>query len=608
MDNEGELKAQIENKTKQAKKKIETSWPLLYWSMEYHRNSKGKKMDFNDAWFLIDLYKNILKWPYFVAKKSAQCFISELMIVLSLYEAGVLGFCIMYSLPNDNLKRRFVNNRVDKALREIPFYVKLYDDAKGVKRTELKHFGRGSIAYINSRNEKEYIEIPVDASTVDEKDRCDMANLEMIKDRMIASEYGYQREISNPSIEGYGVDYRYEQYSTQGKYNIRCNCGEWVVPDFFVNVVRQVGERKWEAIDPNYVKNQTPDINVYCHHCWKPIDRLKKGEWVEKYPDKLWVGREIGSLISKAKGCRPGVLVDEWIDVCGHDQKTQLFYNFKLGLAYTSAGAKITETSLLSCQERYSFPIRKEDVKGVLFMGVDVGSVLNVVIRERIIIGSVIKLRLVLVTTVASFSLLRDLITYWSPKIVVVDSKPEIHSVLDLKEWNKHVYLTKFQHGLLKIQINKQERMISMDRTCLLDMVKESFDKQVYVIPEGFETIDGGDYVAHLKASTRVLLLDEAHPEKSYYSWEHSMPDHYFLSESFCLQASIIDPGGNVLDFYKKWVVEINTEKDKVVKEVVRQTNESEDSARSKLNVPIGISPTHYLSMLQNKYAERKKK
>lgn len=583
-------------KEAQLKEKLKEKCPMLYWAKEYHVNTRKEKMTFGRLPYLIPIYMNFSKWQHLVIEKAVQIHISELMIVASFYESAELGLTVFYVLPKYELRNRFVSNRVDKVIRRVAKYAHLLKRTGGADRLALKHFGKGTIAYVGSNVEDEFIEIPVDSAYVDEKDRCNQENLLMIKDRLTASPYKYYREASNPTIEGFGIDERY-QISTRGLWHIKCDhCNRWFSPDFFQHVARQVSTESWTALDPNYKYQQTKHINLICPNikCKKPVDRLKKGEWVDEFPSRDWKGLRINKLYNKHTEL--GSLMDHWINVYPHPFKRQLFYNSELGLPYTSKGAKLDDSTLKSCQRRYVYPVSKPSIKGILTMGIDVGADLHVIIRERYKDEQNFWVRrLVLATTLPSFSLLSSLIREWNPKTIVIDADPEIHTVREQKSIHKQMYACRFNHRQLTLNVNKNERIVTIDRTCILDGVKGEFDREYAIIPEGAELLEYGNYYSQLKASTRILVRNEKNPDKSYFSWEHSSPDHYFLAEAYCLLADLLTPRDTIIDFYNSFVGEVVKKQEEEKKEVATQTGLSEE----ELQTLAAMSPADFLNKIK---------
>lgn len=559
------------------KKKLESyekykQYPVLYWAKRFHRNTRDEVMSFKDMYYLLDIYKIAHQLQYLVVKKSVQCGISEFLIIES-HSLAQDGLTVFYVLPKYEIRNRFVNNRIHRLHKRVGYYANLVREARvegGAHRTSLMHFGKGTIAYVGSNVEDEFIEIPVDVSYVDEKDRCNQANLLLVPDRLTASPYKVQREVSNPTVEDFGIDERY-QSSTQGQWALKCDaCGKYFIPNFFEHVVREIDHNRYVARDPEYVPFETEARLI--HTCGAPVDRLKRGEWVHQYPDRQWVGFHISKIFNKFQSL--AWLVEEWNKAVGHDLKTQVFYNSNLGLAYSSEGAKIHEHNLEECKRDYQYPAVLSRARSPRSMGVDVGSVLNVVIRERVNDAGIIARRLLLAKTVESFAELGALIRDWQPKAIVVDALPEIHEVSRLKVAfsRSNIWSSEFQEGKLELGLNKKDKVIKMDRTSILDFVKKAVDEQTLLLPADAERIP--DYYSQMTSSTRVLEVNEAHIEKSRYVWRHTKPDHYLLAEAYCMQADMLIPNSTFLDYYMAEVKRMR-DMDKSIDQILPKLDET---------------------------------
>jgi hypothetical protein len=549
---------------------IRESYPVLYWAKKYHVNNRGEEMDFTQMHYLVDLYKNIHLYKQMVVEKSVQCGLSELFIVSS-HEEASRGLTVFYVLPKYEIRNRFVNNRVNRVHRKVGKYANLVRQATlegGSHRTSLMHFGAGTIAYVGSNVEDEFIEIPVDSAYVDEKDRCNQRNLLMVPDRLTASPYKYWREISNPTIEDFGIDERYKE-STRGLWMIKCDhCGKWFTPDFFKHVIQEIGPNRYGIRDPEYVKHLRGARLI--HECGKSVDRLKKGEWIHEFPDRDWVGFRISKLFNKHSFTTQGTLselAEDWIEkVNGHAAKEQVFINSNLGLPYTSAGAKIHAYQLDLCKRDYEYPQPPLHPKTPRFMGVDVGDLLHVVIRERTMDRGGPARRLLYADVVRNFKDLGKLIRDWQPKVVVIDAQPEIHEVSELKDAFNQVYSSRFVKDQLELAVNKQIRNVTMDRTSCLDYVKKAVEEQLLINPQRAEALCGGDYYSHMTALTRILDIDDDNPERNRYVWEGSKPDHFMLAEAYLLQGDGLIPEHSVFEFFQKELSRYKQEEKSTVK------------------------------------------
>jgi len=526
----------------------------LYWARNYHVNTRLQRMQFKDLYYLVELYKAIVDNPNMVVEKSVQCGLSELFIIMSHIEAGEMGLTVMYILPKYELRNRFVNNRIYKLHKRIPQYSKFVMQAETkVHRTSLMHFGLGTLAYVGSNVSDEFIEIPVDSAYVDEKDRCNQANLLMIPDRLTASPYRYLREIGNPTTESFGIDERYLE-SSRAQWQIKCpHCNKWFVPDFWQHVVRETSTNSFIPRDVSADTDPLSNVEInLIHDCGGPVNRLQWGEWVHEFSGRQWKGYRVSKVFSKFTTLREMYRV--WTKAVGNDLKTQLFYNSDLGLPFSSKGSKITRSLLDSCRRLYEWPVKTVGNEHLRIMGVDVGSHLHAVLRERVRSpNGGMSLRMIGAWTLPGFNQLAELLREWKPSCCVIDAMPEIHKVMDLKEEFSMVWSSRFQSDATSLVKLKEKREVRMDRTAMLDYVRQAFELQNMILPMQAETIEDGEYYAHMQASTRILEADDDSPEKSRFIWkEGSRPDHFLLAEAYCMQAGMIMPDHGLFDFFEQ--------------------------------------------------------
>ena len=482
------------------------------------------------------------------------CGLSELFIIQSHVEAGERGMSVMYVLPKYELRNRFVNNRIYKLHKRVDHYRYLiYKADTKVHRTSLMHFGDGTLAYVGSNVADEFIEIPVDSAFIDEKDRCNLSNILMLPDRLTASPYQFEREISNPTVEGFGIDERYLE-SSQGEWKIKCPaCGSWFTPDFFQHVVRETSANVFVPRD----KDADPDpLNAreirLIHDCGSPVDRLGSGEWVHAHPSRLWQGFRVSKLFSRlSTKATLRSLYAKWYKSIGNELKTQLFFNSDLGLPFSSKGARITRVMLNDCVRNYQYPPVRVNKREKRFMGVDVGSDLHVILRARSKSNGKIIYPLLGIWVLPGFTQLVKIMKEWKPDRTVIDAMPELHKVMELKEDFSNVWSSRFREGATSLHKNDSTRELSMDRTALLDYVRQDVELKALVNPLNAEFLEEGAYYAHMMASTRILEVNDAHPEKSRFVWkEGSKPDHFFLAEAYCRQAGMIMPDHSIFDFF----------------------------------------------------------
>lgn len=477
--------------------------------------------------------------PRQVIKKCVQVGISELLVCDTFARADH-GLRVFYVLPTIELRNVFVRDRVDRPLLTVPYYRGRVRRNKGLKdvvevdNVGLKSFGeKGLMLFVGSNSKVSFLAFPADKIIVDEFDKCHQDNLSLAEDRIVASDYKHRIDVSTPTVEGKFIDELYGK-SDRKRWLIRCeHCGERQELDFFVNVIRETGDREFELLDKDWKKNTNGDVRVFCKKCGRSLNRLAEGEWVAEYPERSLSGYAVSQLFSLH--LTVAKIVKTFEEALLNESLLQRFYNSILGLAYTASGSKLTKAILDECVkagQNYNMPSRSEHTT----MGVDVGSVLHVWICDH---PNDNVRRLVFAGTVREFEDLHTLVARYGVEVAVVDIDPETRKAKEFRdEANCETWLCDYPSSpnVEEMKINYDERTIKTDRTQSLDGFVADILKQTLLLPANASSLDGGSFYEQLCASTRVF--EEA---TGYYRWvEGSKADDYFHAGNYEKIASII--------------------------------------------------------------------
>lgn len=504
------------------------SFPRLKYAMMHHRNIRGEAMQFHDKPYLIEIYQDDAQ--EIVLQSSVQTGKSEFLIV-SAHEGAERGLQVLYALPTAELRNQFVANRVDKLYEMAPHYQAMLRRATGTADSRgLKHFGPnyGAIFFAGSNSATTFIEKPIDMVIGDEIDRFDQANYEKADDRMTASPYKLKREASNPTVDNFAISKRFK-ISDQREWYVKCPCCNfWQTMDWFKNVVRQTDDSEYRLIDREWNESLDRDIFMYCVRCGGKLDRFTfNSQWVAKHPERRRVhGYLIHQMLSSY--VRIETMWRKFVLGLMDETALQVFYNSMLGLTFAGKGSKLTDEMLNACKQDYTMPIKA----GQCFMGVDVGKRLNVVIWQLL---SNETLRLVYAGTVKDFEELDYLFARFEIVTYVIDSMPETRKATEyaMKRPGRG-WIARYVHSLTEITKNDDTRVVSVDRTMILDRLMGFFLRRQIQLPRNAQSIDKGDFYTQLKIPTRVLDA-----EKNVYNWLGD-PDHYFHAAGYALLAYMV--------------------------------------------------------------------
>lgn len=508
------------------------NYPALWLAINHHRTHKNHRITFHRYEYLKGLFFDNNPWQCFI--KSTQNGITEWATIQSLAKS-LVGRQVFHVMPTGHLKDRYVKNRLDRSIQFTPFYQKILMEEEKKKvygrfseNMSLKHFGGGTIAFVGSNSPASFTEFPADDVLIDELDQCDQKNILMAEERLSNSFDPRRIYISNPTIEGYGIDEKYA-ISDKRHWFIKCeHCGHWFEMDWFETIVREVGENDFAVRDPLWEPGGD-DARVMCPKCAKPNDRYKAGEWVVEVPSvKGKSGYQISKIFSSMT--RIDQLLENFEAALTNPDKMQRFWNADLGKAFISDGAKIVLRDLQNATGSHSM---KSDIKGYPIMGVDVGAVCNY------IIGYIQKDGLVKIGEIGTLPTNATAISRKATdkgiKIIVIDARPETFLIKSLKEIFPRTISCYYSESA-KREVVDRYRNVSIDRTASLDAVKEGLVTGRYSLPADWKGVK--DFAPQMMAATRIFDPD-AHGGQGAYRWEEgSKADHYHHAFNYMAIAS----------------------------------------------------------------------
>lgn len=495
--------------------------PALWLVINHHRTHKNQRMTFHHYEYQRGIYLDTNPWKCVI--KSTQNGLSEYLCVEG-FAKGLQGRSVFHVMPTGALKDRYVKNRVDRSVQFTPFYQNIFIEEEKKKvygrfseSMSLKHFGEGTIAYVGSNSVASFTEFPADDVIIDEFDQCDQKNILMADERLSNSDDPRRIYVSNPTVEGFGIDNIFDE-SDKRFWFIKCNhCGHWFEMDWFETVVLQIDENDFQVRDPDWEPGGN-DARVFCPKCAKPNNRYKPGEWVQTYPSII---QKSGYQISKvfSSKTRLDKLLDNFDKALVNPDKMQRFWNADLGKAFTGEGSKITEADLKNATGEH---FMRTDIKGYKIMGVDVGSLCNYVTGTVQYDGSIPIGEIGVLPTTASAiaSKAKEL----GIGIIVIDARPEAFLVRTLKEKFKRT-ISCYYVDEAKAEFVDRNRNIRIDRTSSLDEVREALVTGKFILPKDWPSVS--DFQSQMLAATRIFDPEAKGGEGAYRWTEGSKADHY---------------------------------------------------------------------------------
>lgn len=407
---------------------------------------------------------------------------------------------VIHTLHNSDVLKGFVVPKVNPIIKHNPEIVRhLTVDNQG-----LKQFGDNFVYFRGASSESQAISISADVLKIDEKDRSDLAVVEMFQSRLDFSKYKWIREFSNPSAIGYGVDETYSR-SDQRHWFVKCShCGYFSYIDF---------ERD-EDMQSHYV-DQLQGIYA-CGKCNKELydnDR-RNGEWIAKWP-----GRDEIHGYWFSQMMAPWFKAPEIISKY-NTTSVEYFHNFVLGKAYTPADLLIDRETIINSL-RPGKPVYRNVV-----MGSDIGKPhwYWLATPEGVFKGGRAK----------DWDELEYLFQFYKCDAWVMDSMPEFTKVQEmLRKYPGRAFACQFNKdraavGAIRWQEGDKRGFVYADRTKVIDRTVTDLTSgslPIYLKPSEVE-----EFIQHASNMYRTIETDTKGLIKIDWQTKEGRPDHLLFA------------------------------------------------------------------------------
>ena len=494
-----------------------------------HRLIVGEPFSFSGHEYLKGLYLD--ESPFLVIRKAAQMGASEYAITRALHFAVTLGGRVIYYFPTEHDVGEFSRDRFAPAIEESDYLKGLVRDTD---TAGLKQIGQGSIYFRGTSSPVRLRSVPADFLIFDELDVMTPANLEVARKRLGHSQYGWELDISTPSLPGYGIDAAFLA-TDQRHWLLRCEgCNHWhCLEDEFLETH---GSPSYARTEICFVKGPAGAENLVCLKCGKPLHPAV-GEWVAKYPGCPRRGYHLSKFTSvvvseadSAAGCltKPAALLRQWRETQFPDD----FYNSELGLPYQAAEGGLTEQNLLALAATYG---QMPGGTGCV-MGVDQGNGLHIVLKEPKDKGYVLTIRVHHEPmTDATFSHLDHFMETFDVRACVIDALPGTHAARAFAaRFEGRVWLAYYgssQKGTASWGHDQEYTpTVTINRTEALDAWQEAHKTLKRRIPRVEDEVR--EFVRQM---TNVLRRVEEDPVSGGKRavWIKRGPDHYAHADSY---------------------------------------------------------------------------
>lgn len=500
----------------------------------------GRPFDLPSHKYLIDLYRCHNK--EIVVKKSGQAGVSEWLISYAIHACDQRVANVLYVFPTEGTIGDFSTARLGPAIEASEYLSQIIvtgsgmGGSKGSDRIMLKRFRdrfmylRGSLVEPDGSAPK-LKSIDADVLILDEVDEQDQRCPPIAKKRLghARADLGNILWVSTPTFPGYGIDAEYAD-SDQRNWMLPCpHCGHRQALTIDQIVL------EWDEIGRPVAWNGQTESRAWvgCEHCHKELDRLADGEWVPKYPENERAGFHISKLFSPHNRLNDVV---KNLDTADETKRREAF-NQDLGETYTPRGGNLTTEIIDACRRDYG---HGTDRFHTCCMGIDVGSVLHVVIRT--LPNFLNKETKQLYAGEATWDSVLNLVAIYNPRTIVVDANPEITKVREFQEKFQYnrvwvAYYPNQPLGTKHVEMmdwDVVQRKVTLDRTRIMDTTFAGFYANKSTLPAHARNIR--DYYKHMRANIRVMKeIGHSGVEVATYI-EHG-DDHYAHAEVYCMAA-----------------------------------------------------------------------
>lgn len=292
---------------------------------------------------------------------------------------------MIYSFPSDDMRKRFVQTRIQPLWSTTQAFHQDIGDA--VSSINLLQVGPSSFLYITGSKVGDATSTDADIFLGDEVDLHEQGNLALFSSRLQNSDLKWKRYFSTPTYTGFGIDALYA-ISDQTIYLIKCDhCNHWQYPMFTPNWV-EVPNLPFDLsdlkeVDQGYTDRHKLDLKgsyVCCEKCRARLDlgRADNRSWVAKYPSRT--GMRGYRLNCFSVSTRPPADIFAELFTYKLADSMRGFDNSVLGEPTDGSTNRLSEADILGCINDREVPEVNPSLP--TFLGLDMGHTCHLLVGQ----------------------------------------------------------------------------------------------------------------------------------------------------------------------------------------------------------------------------------
>lgn len=518
--------------------------------------------------FLVDIYRDT--FPSQVWLKGAQLGLSTAAIIRELWALTTWPMSCIYTFPSVNDVNQYTAARINPIISSSDYLTDRIVDVNSVsvkrfglrgvgslpggrklraadRTRHLMEYGLSTAYFAGAASNRDAISRDADFLIHDEEDQSNPEVIEQYRSRISGpGSFKWLIRLSTPTIPGYGIGKAYEE-TDRRHWLIRCPyCNKPFEMTFPDCLEPQTWEEHVRLHPPVYLEGvPCPKCHYRCPNCKHHLsdEDRSHGSWVAEIPGR---GLPHGYSVSQMAALyKPAISI---LKARNDASWVRNFWNLTMGVPYDDGEATFTRAALIGENRRdhgVTDPERENAVNSRTgtFMGVDVGSTLDVVIDDM----TEGRIRTIHMERPEGWARLDVLMRQYNVVVCCIDGLPETHNAQAFAaRWNRpgqdpRVWQCFFGGTMDQTQIRFDHKTahVIAPRDVLLtetaaELIGADAKRTIYRYEPGDQVWEA--FIQHCLNSKRIADLEpglEKEGQVKRYRWVNIGPDHLFLASAY---------------------------------------------------------------------------